>query len=112
MADEPDPESASAPLGDVLQDALRKLVHDSRDRILRVADDGRARLRVLQLQRDREAMWGRLGKTAYRLVEAGELSHPGLTKAIARLEAIDAELADLRAISGEDPPDEPEPDEE
>ncbi|MCB9664169.1 MAG: hypothetical protein H6732_08640 [Alphaproteobacteria bacterium] len=110
MADEPESVPPGA-LGDVLQDALRRLVHDSRDRLLRAADDGRARLRAIQLQRDREAMWSRLGKTAYRLVEAGELDHPALAKAIGRIDAIDAELEHLRAITGELPPADP-PDEE
>lgn len=89
------PALPQGPLGDVLQDALQKFVHEGRDRILRAADDSRALLRVRQLQRDREAMWTRLGKIAYRLTEAGEVDHPALRKAVDHVDALDREIASL-----------------
>ena len=95
----PDPATR---LPDVLQDALRKLVADSRERLLRAADDGRVLLRVRQLQRDRDALWGRLGKTAYRLVQSDEIDHPALRKAMSLVDDLDDEIRRLRDELGDD----------
>lgn len=93
MARNPSPPSQ---VGDVLQDALKRLVDETSRRLTQVAEDGRSRLKVRQLQRERDLVCIRLGKTAHRLVEAGELDHPALHKAIARLDALDAEIEALR----------------
>jgi len=87
-------------LSEVLQDALRKLVDDSRDRIVRAADDGRAMIRVRTLQRERDQFWIRLGRIAYRLVESGEIDHPALQKARARIDDLEAEIARLQTELG------------
>ncbi len=48
----------------------------------RAARSGRDRLELRQLNKDLDHFWVRLGKTARRLVEAGEIDHPALRKAI------------------------------
>ncbi|MCB9681365.1 MAG: hypothetical protein H6733_07810 [Alphaproteobacteria bacterium] len=104
----PTPLPAVGNLSDVLQDALRRLVAESRDRIVRAADDGRVLLKVRGLQRDRDALWIRLGKIAYRLTESGELDHPALHKAMQHIDDLEDEIARLRvelSASGDDEAD-------
>lgn len=97
--DKPPP---SSPLADVLQDALRRLLGESQRRLTRAADDGRVMLRVRQLQRDRDALWVRMGKTAYHLMDDGEIRHVSLDKVREKIDALDDELRRLR-VSLRDP---------
>jgi hypothetical protein len=39
----------------------------------------------------------RLGKTSYHLAQAGEIDHPALRKAIARIDEIDERIEALKA---------------
>lgn len=91
----------------VLHDALMRLVSDGRERLLRAADDGRSMLRIRALQKDRDALLVRLGKTAYYLQESGEIDHPAVAKAMTRIDLLDGEIQKLReeiARAGGDPP--------
>lgn len=97
-----DPQRPDPALDATLQDAVRRLVDEARTRVVRAAADGRSLLRMRQLQKERDALCVRLGKTAHRLVEAGEIAHPALTKGVERLDALDAELDALREALGED----------
>lgn len=92
--DKPKPPS---PLADVLQDALRRLLGESQRRLTRAADDGRVMLRVRQLQRDRDALWIRMGKTAYHLMDDGEIRHVSLDKVREKIDELEDELRRLRA---------------
>jgi hypothetical protein len=96
----------TAPLADVLGQVLRRLVRRGRSEIGKAADQGRHRLELRQLHRDRDAFWIRLGKTAYRLAESGELDHPAITKAMTRIDALDERIRALEA--GRTDPGEPE----
>jgi hypothetical protein len=89
--------AAGPQLPDVLQDALRRLVAEGRERLVRAADDGRSLLRLRGLQRDRDALWARLGKEAYLLQQSGEIDHPAFRRAIERIGAPEAEIAALQA---------------
>lgn len=71
---------------------VRRLVRRGRVEVERAAVTGRRRLELRQLRRDRDHFYVRLGKTAQQLVLAGEIDHPALTKAMGRIEAIEAEL--------------------
>ena len=97
MHDDSTPGPVAHNLSDVLQDAVRRLVAESRDRIVRAADDGRSLLKVRAMQRDRDALFLRLGKVAYRLVESGEVDHPALRKAMAHVDELDEAIDRLRA---------------
>jgi hypothetical protein len=47
------------------------------------------------LRRDLDHFWIRLGKTAFRMVESGEVQHPGLEKAMQRIRDIEEEMQTL-----------------
>ena len=73
------------------------LLHRGRRGIGRAADRSRVRLELRQLVRDRDAFWTRLGKTAYHLVEAGEIDHAALRRAMSRIAELDARIGALQA---------------
>ncbi|MEZ4237609.1 MAG: hypothetical protein R3F59_15970 [Myxococcota bacterium] len=83
---------ASDPLGDLVKRFLRR----GRAELGRAARTGRAQLERRQLQKDLDHFWVRLGKTAFRLVEAGEIDHPSLRQAMQRIEELEAQIDGLR----------------
>lgn len=96
-------------LADLLTDAVRRLVRRGRLELGRAARSGRTRLEQRQLAKDLDHFWVRLGKTAFRLVEAGEIDHPALRQAMARIEELEAQIDTARGPTG-GPIDEPDPD--
>ncbi len=84
------------PLGDTLNRVMRRLVGRSRHELERAARTSRDRLEIRQHKRDLDHFWARLGKTSYHLVEAGEIDHPALRKAIARIEELEAKIEALQ----------------
>lgn len=90
-------------LGDLLTNAVRRLVRRGRKEVERVADRSRHRLELRQRQKDLDHFWVRLGKTAWRLVEAGEIDHPSLRKAMARIEELERSIDDLKSTAPPEP---------
>lgn len=54
---------------------------------------GKRALAQRQTRHDLDQFWVRLGKTAYQLQRGGEIDHPALLRAMARIDALTAELA-------------------
>jgi hypothetical protein len=79
-------------VGELMQTAVRRLVARSRAEFGKAALAGRQRLEIRQQRKDLDHFWKRLGKTAYHLVEAGEVDHPALRKAMSRIDDLDAAL--------------------
>lgn len=94
----PDERTALSPVGEMLGSVLSRVLNRGRNGVGRAADAGRSRLELRQLQKDRDAFWVRLGKTAYHLVGDGEIEdHPALRKAIDRIEALERQIASLQS---------------
>jgi hypothetical protein len=72
----------------------------------RLLTRGRSEIEARQVKREIDVFWVRLGKTAFRLVEAGEIDHPALRRAIGHIEKLEAQLERLRApgIAPNEPP--------
>ncbi len=81
-----------SPLRDVLNTLGRRLMERGRYELSRAASAGRSRLELRQLQRDRDHFWSRLGKEAYHLVQAGEIDHPALRRAMERIDDLEARI--------------------
>lgn len=94
-------------LGDLLSSAVRRLIRRSRAELNRAARTGRQRLEERQLQRDLDHFWVRLGKSAYHLVQAGELDHPALRKAMVRIDDLEARIVALHEQQAEESADPP-----
>lgn len=100
----PGPDRELEPLfGDLLGKAVRRLVSRGRKEVERVAERSRHALELRQRQKDLDHFWQRLGKTAWRLVEAGEIDHPALRKAMERIDELEGKIDDLKASSVADP---------
>ena len=107
-ADRPDRELEPL-FGDLLGRAVRRLVARGRKEVERVAEGSRHRLELRQRQKDLEHFWMRLGKTAARLVEAGEIDHPSLRKAMDRISELEGKIDDLKSVPSPEPlADEPD----
>jgi hypothetical protein len=103
--DSPSLGNAAGVLGEAFGQAMRVALRRGRSEVERAAHTGRHRLQLRQLKSDRDAMLRKIGMEVLRLVEAGEVSHPGLVRSAARVAELDAELADLelrRARAGAD----------
>ena len=81
-------------LGDALVDLMKRIARKGRRGFGRAAEAGRVALETRQKQKDLEHFWARQGKTAHHLVEAGEIDHPALRKAMDRIQVLEEELAE------------------
>ncbi len=102
MADDetprPDPAAGpQAPLGDALGNVLKLVLERGQSRVESVAQDGRLRLELRQLRKDRDAMYRKLGREVRRLQEAGELTHPGVARGVERIAGLDDRIEALEA---------------
>ena len=95
----PRPAPTEDPFGDGVGRLLRRLLTRGRAEFGRAARSGRSQLELRQLQKDRDHFWVRMGKTAARLVEGGELDHPALRKAMSRIDEIEARIDALKRQS-------------
>jgi len=87
--------SAAGVLGDALGQVVRVALQRGRTEVGRAAVTGRSRLALRQLRSDRDAMLRKVGLEVLRLVEAGEVVHPGLLRASERIGQLDVEIADM-----------------
>lgn len=62
------------------------------------------RVRLRTLQRDLDFFWIRLGKTAFRLAESGEIQHVGLDRTLERIQALQDEIRALNEAHAAPPP--------
>lgn len=86
--------SAGGALGEALGSVLRLLLKRGRVEVERVAQDGRQRLELRQLHRDRDAMYMKIGREVRNLVEGREIVHPGLVKGVERIRELDQRIAE------------------
>jgi len=91
---------AQAPIGDALASVMRMVFERGQTRAEALAADGRGRLELRQLRKDRDAMYRKLGREVRRLLEAGEIEHPGLLRGVERVDAVEARIAEAEARQG------------
>ena len=84
-------------LRDAFSHLVRVVARRGRERVRDAATSGRHRLELRKLHKDRDAFWARLGKTAYRLAEAGEIEHHALRKAMERIDELDRSIAAMES---------------
>jgi len=94
-AEGPAQETPAGVLGEAFGQAMRVALRRGRTEVERAASTGRHVLQIRQLKADRDAMLRKIGKEVLRLVEADEVSHPGLLRSAQRVAELDAEVADL-----------------
>jgi hypothetical protein len=86
---DPEAPAAAEPLGPVVSEALERIAGVLRVRGRAALEAGahraRKRLDLFQARRDLDKLYQKLGREVVRLVEAGEVSHPGLVKGTERI---------------------------
>ena len=92
--------SGQAPIGDALANVMRMVFERGQTRAEALAADGRGRLELRQLRKDRDAMYRKLGREVRRLLEAGEIDHPGLRRGVERVDAVEARIAESESRQG------------
>lgn len=95
---DPDLGEAGGVFGQAVLGLARVLVRRGKEEARRAAQTGRLRLDLRQLRKDRDAMYGKLGRELRHLVEGGEIAHPGVQRGLERI----AELEErIRRLEGE-----------
>ena len=95
-------------LRSALKSVLKILAREGQKRLGTALDDGRTSLTLRALKRDKQKMYEKLGREVVRLVEAGEIDHPGLLKGVERIKKIEAELQEHAEHKAEKNIDEPD----
>ena len=116
-AEEPRPEGG--PEGPSLAEELAPLVGEAMGAIFgvlrsggrRVAKQGRGRLELYQSKRDLDRLYQKLGREVVRLVEAGEVEHPGLVTGAERVHRQQELIREIEAGQPAEPA-QPEPESE
>jgi hypothetical protein len=80
---------------DLLASLVRRAAARGRREIARAADAGRQQLELRQARADLDDFWIRLGRTAYRLSESGEIDHPAIARARTRIDELRDRIAAL-----------------
>ncbi len=95
------PAGPGLPPNSELSEALGRLVKVALDRgrqgMVRATDEGRVRLEQRQLKKDLDVMYRKLGREVMRLVESGDIAHPGLVRGVARIQAVEERIAAMRS---------------
>ena len=93
---------------DAIVDLTKGLLSAIRKRgkkeIVRIAHDGRKQLELRSLKKDRHKMYEKIGREVEKLIEAGDIDHPGLIRGIERIHLLDQKISQISAdnISEED----------
>ena len=82
----------SALLSKAVVGLARVVFRRGRKRARGAAISGRVLLDLRQLRHDRDVMYQKLGREVRRLVEGGEVDHPGLARDVERIEALETRI--------------------
>ena len=77
---------------ELLLQLLSVLRENGKDMFHRAADDGRRKLEVRSLKKDKNKMYEKLGREVERLVEGGEIHHPGLVRGVTRIAELHSKI--------------------
>lgn len=89
-----------AAVGDALGRFMKVALSRGREGLGRATVEGRQRLEQRQLRRDLEVMYRKLGREVIRLVESGDIQHPGVVRGVQRIHDVEARIEALRAAGG------------
>ena len=95
-------------LRSALKSVLKIFVREGQKKLGTALDDGRTSLTIRALKRDKQKMFEKLGREVVRLVEAGEIDHPGILRGVNRIKKIEVELLNHAELATEKNIDEPD----
>ncbi len=97
----PSPEAIAPIVAEAAGRILDIVRNQGRTRLEDAARWTRRKLELAQATRDIDALYSKLGHELVCLVEAGEVTHPGLVKRAQRIRSEEARLAAVRADAAE-----------
>ena len=83
-----------------LQQFLQIVLGRSKKEINKLASDGRKALELRSLKKDRMKMYEKLGREVELLIEAGEITHPGLIRGVERIHQLGLQIQELEEYEG------------
>jgi len=84
-------------VSDLLRELIAFVSERSKTEIGKAHERGRHQLEVRQLRKDRSKRLEKLGREVVALVDAGELSHPGVSSRIGHIKDLDLRIQGLLA---------------
>ena len=81
----------------LIKEGMRGLLSLGKEHLSEAAIDGRKLLELRALKKDKIKMYEKLGREVQWLIEAGEITHPGLKRGIEKIEELDKQMKDLRS---------------
>jgi len=81
-------------VGAAMGEVLGIVRREGRKQVAHLAQRGRDRIELYQARKDLDSLYRKLGMECVRLVEAGELAHPGLVDGAGRIHRQQAAVAE------------------
>ena len=81
----------------LIKEGMRGLLSLGKEHLSEAAVDGRKLLELRALKKDKIKMYEKLGREVQWLIEAGEITHPGLKRGIEKIQELDEQMKQLRS---------------
>ena len=81
----------------LIKEGMRGLLSLGKEHLSEAAVDGRKLLELRSLKKDKLKLYEKLGREVQWLIEAGEITHPGLKRGIEKIQEIDEQMKVLRS---------------
>ena len=83
----------------LIKEGMRGLLNLGKEQLSEAAVDGRKILELRSLKKDKVRLYEKLGREVQWLIEAGEITHPGLMRGIEKIQDLDEQIKRLRSES-------------
>lgn len=94
---------------DMIRSAIKTAFKQSATGARVVGHQSKRQIQIRNLMQRKNALYQKLGKEVEQLVVQGELSHPGIQRALDHLSAVDEELSalysEVATVDGDKPPE-------
>ena len=82
-------------ISDLAKGLLSAVRRKCTDEFQRFARDGRKQLELHSLKKDKHKMYEKIGREVERLIESGDVDHPGLRRGIERIQQLENKITQL-----------------
>ena len=82
-------------IADLAKNLLSAVRRRCAAQVQRLATDGRKKLELHSLKKDKHKMYEKIGREVERLIESGDVDHPGLRRGIERIHQLDEKITHL-----------------
>ena len=72
-----------------------------KEEVRRLARDSKKQLELRSLKKDKHKMYEKIGREVERLIESGDIDHPGLRRGIERIHLLDKKIDSMTSVAEE-----------